>query len=360
MKCLPVILMLCLALALAACGKKEIVKPVPVQPTKPVEPTKPADPVGSSDTHKDGDVERLIFNQDNGVNIVVLGDGFTKDDLKINGVFDTKVNELLAYLFSVAPFKQYKNYFNAYAVYAQSNERGAAKAYLPGTTTTRFHSYFYPGIDRLLMAGDANLAYSYVEKAMPVNRAHLIIMLVNDETYGGSGGSIAVISAHNLSKYIMVHESGHTFAGMGDEYVDLPIANNYSTDLVPYIPNIDNTNNIDSIKWKGYFDLPAYKPYIDAFEGAYYRDKGFYRPERRSVMTDLGVASFNAPSREAIARRITGIVGIPFDMDAFLKADASSVTPILTTGSIKPPANDFVDMRKRLMQLQQERKQWNQ
>ena len=354
MKHLYTICLLCMLLAFNSCGKKSTPLPVkPNGPDVPEVPVKPAEP-DNSDYHTDGEVAKLQFNSDNGVNIVILGDGFIKDDLKKNGVFDTQVKQIADYLFTVAPFKQYKQNFNIYTVYAESAQRGAAKGGYSASAPTRFKSYFYKDIDRLLAAGDVNTCFTYVEKAVPISKANLIILLVNDGTYGGSGGNIAVISSHQLSKYIMVHEIGHTFAGLGDEYVDLPIANNYSVDMVPYLPNIDTTSNPAFLKWGAYYNRPAYKNYIGAFQGAYYRDKGFYRPENRSVMTDLNMLSFNAPSREAIARRINEIINTPFDLQAFLAADATSIKPVtlsLNTPILSLPKHDFINMRQRLMEL---------
>lgn len=341
-----------------ACGKKESVKPVVVEP-----PVKPLDEIPkTADYHQEGDVEKLIYNGPGAVNIVMLGDGFIVEDLKKGGAFDTEAKKVVDYLFTVAPFKQYAKNFNVYMVYARSRERGAAATNTPISTASAYGSYFWPSIDRLLVAGNLTKVFDDASRAVPLFDAHLIVMIVNEGKYGGSGGSVAVVSTNAQSKYIMVHEIGHTFAGLGDEYIDLDIANNYPVEVVQSLPNVDTTANPKYVKWKSYLNRPAYRSYVNAFEGAYYRDKGFFRPEERSVMTYLNTASFNAPSREAIARRISGIIGIPFDEEAFIRSDASDIAPVTATSVTipQPPRNDFINMRSRLLQLQQERKKFPQ
>jgi hypothetical protein len=343
---------------MCACHKEQP-KPTPI--TKPVETTPPVvtnPPENTSDYHKDGDVAQLYTPVENAVNIVVLGDGFTHEDLKKGGNFDTKVKQTIDYLFTVAPFKQYKENFNVYMVYAESEKRGATHGYNPSNTNSKFNAYFDATTERLLIAGNSAACYTYAQKALPQEKVNLMVLLVNDDTYGGSGGGIAVVSTNMLSKYIMVHEIGHTFAGLGDEYVDQAIANNYPESMVPYMANIDNTNDPIGIKWAHYYTRPLYIK-VGAFEGAYYRAKGFYRPEQSSVMLELNQTNYNAPSREAIARMICSIRNIPFDLEAFLQSDVTSVTSVSNriNTTLKLPHNDFINMQKRILELQKIRKQ---
>jgi hypothetical protein len=361
LKNLKVFYIFFLFVLLCSCHKNEP-KPTPVTKpvttTPPVDTNPPTDTTDPADYHKDGDVAQLYTPVENAVNIVVLGDGFIHEDLKKGGNFDTKVKETIDYLFTVAPFSQYKQNFNVYMVYAESQKRGATRGYYPSNPNSKFNAYYDSTTERLLIAGNSQACYTYAQKALPQEKINLMVLLVNDDTYGGSGGGIAVVSTHPLSKYIMVHEIGHTFAGLGDEYVDAAIANNYPESMVPYMANIDITNSPINIKWAHYYTRPLYEK-VGAFEGAYYRAKGFYRPEQSSVMLELNQTKYNAPSREAIARMICSIRNVPFDLDAFLAADAVAVTavsPRINT-TLKLPQNDFIHMEKRIMELQKIRKQ---
>jgi hypothetical protein len=320
---------------LQSCSKKD-----PVAPDLP--------PV----YHQDGDVTKVMYNNPNGgVNIVILGDGFTKKDLKEHGKYDALVKETTDYLFSVEPFKQYKSYFNIYQVYAESKVSGAANTYTPNRT--KFDTYFGTINDRLLVTGNYDTCYSYAVKAIPYRQIALLVVIANDERYGGTGGGIATISANEWAKYVLVHEAGHSFAGLADEYVEEPIADNYSLDRIPYLPNIDNTSDLAKIKWAHLLEHKGYGPQLGAFEGAYYREHGIYRPEQTSIMKETNYPRFNAPSREAIVRTIDARLGIPFDLESFLKDDAKNFTPISAISGFHVPVlqHDFIDSKQRAMEL---------
>ena len=106
-----------------------------------------------------------------------------------------------------------------------------------------------------------------------------IIVLVNTEKYGGGG----ILNSYNLSmahhrmfKPVVVHEFGHSFAGLADEYAyeqeAIPM---YPADVEPWEPNITTQVNFGA-KWK---DMVGKIDGVGLFEGAGYSLKGVYRPE---------------------------------------------------------------------------------
>jgi hypothetical protein len=329
-------------LIIQSCSKKEL-------PTPPLPP-----PVVY---HHDGEVSKMLFNRPDGVNIVFIGDAFTKEDLKENGRYDALVKEITNFLFSVEPFKQYKNYFNIYQVYAESQVSGAADTYTPHRT--KFDAYFGTVNDRYLLPGNYDLCYEYAAKAVPTNQIALLVMLVNDERYAGTGGSIATISSNKLARFTLVHEAGHSFAGLADEYVEEAIADNYPMNVLPYLPNVDITSDPTKIKWAKLLEYKNYPPQLGAFEGGYYRGHGIYRPEETSIMRDFSVMSFNAPSREAIVRMIYARMNIPFDLELFVKDDVKNIKPIPATATLQIPPlrHDFIEMKENALKLHQLRQQ---
>jgi len=324
-----------LAVLLLSCHKKDGVRPV----------TKPGPALIY---HQDGEVKQLLYNDPNGVNIVVLGDAFIKDDLDTGGYYDQQVKNTIDFLFSVAPFKQNKQHFNIYVVYAESNNRGAASIYPIDITRTKFTSYFDANVTRLLIVGNPDMADTYIKKAVPLEQAHLVLVLVNDPRYGGSGGYYSTTSVNPDSKYIMIHEIGHSFGGLTDEYIDEELAASTTRAGATIYPNTDTTNDPKKIKWAHFLDQNAYKGTVSEFQGGYYFATGVYRPEQGSIMQAFNFINYNAPSREAIVRKIDTIIHIPFNFNEFLKTDSASARPVPALGlangpvRLQPISHDFI------------------
>jgi hypothetical protein len=290
--------------------------------------------------HTDGEVIKLLQGPANGVNVVILGDGYTKAGLIKGGLFDIDTKSVTDYIFTIQPYSTYKQYFNVYAVCAQSNQEGAGHG--TPNPNTKFNSYFASSSDRLIVSDNYTVYNAYAQKAVPNGNVDLLILLVNDATYGGSGGAIAVVTTHNGFEQTVIHEMGHTFANLGDEYVDAASAPYYARNNIPYLPNLDTIADPAKIKWASYLSLPAYKSTVGVYEGGYYAATGTYRPEFTSIMRDFTAIRYNAPSREAIVRRIDGIIGVPFDINDFLQKDKAAI-PV--TVNLSPNNNRTLPLR---------------
>ena len=90
---------------------------------------------------------------------------------------------------------------------------------------------------------------------------------------------------------------------------------------------MDITNDPATIYWKHFIGLPAYE-HVGAYEGGYYFAAGVWRPESGSCMIN-NVAYYNAPSREAIVKRIMLIAKEPYSFEAFLAKDVAAVPAYL-------------------------------
>lgn len=115
------------------------------------------------------------------------------------------------------------------------------------------------------------------------------LVLVNDAQYGGSGGRVAVVSAHADAAEIAVHEMGHTLAGLADEYG--------GTGHGFHSPNTTTHADHAHAPWHAWLDdatplptpdLDSYSDVVGLFEGAAYADHGAFRPERFCQMRALG------------------------------------------------------------------------
>lgn len=259
----------------------------------------------------------IVFENDieNGINVIFLGDGYLKKDLgKTYGAYKKDAHRLLEKLFETPPFSEYTNYFNVYIVYAES----------PETATTLFDidqnnlNTAFSISNNFGFNYDSEKTLEYAQKAVLSNTSNNVDLILMATNYGINGraylGDIAFFDNNNEST--MLHEVGHAFGLLGDEY-----NNNFSNPS--QYPNLDNTDNLDEIKWSHFIDLENYDNV-----GAFYRTQGWI-PENYSLMgnNDYGV-SFNAPSREAIVKRIFSIRDVEYDFNSFLEIDLISLDAI--------------------------------
>ncbi|MBN2634906.1 MAG: peptidase M64 [Prolixibacteraceae bacterium] len=219
------------------------------------------------------------------VDIVILAEGYSEKEKK---KFHDDTQRVTKYLFDEEPFKSEKNKFNVTAVFSYSQESGTD---VPGEKiykNTRFNSTFYTfDLPRYLTTTDMKSIYD-AAALVPYDQ---IYVLVNSERYGGGGfyNLLSVCTSNNeLTKEVFVHEFGHGFAGLGDEYYTSTVAyeNFYNLDIEPWEPNLTTLKDFDS-KWKNMVEetVPIPTPREDkfsntigVFEGGGYTSKGIYSP----------------------------------------------------------------------------------
>lgn len=242
------------------------------------------------------------------INLVVLSEGYTAGQL---GQFRTDAQALVNALLGTAPFSDYAGYFNAFAIAVASAESGAdhPPAVLRNTYfNASFNSYGRP---ELLTIPPNNFDPNYANGRGKVDALlqallpeyDLVMLLVNDPTYGGSGGPVLISSLHSSAPDIVRHEAGHTFAGLADEY------SAYDPLFTPAEkPNATARTNRAQIRWNVWIDsgvpLPTppvleYEEVIGLFEGAQYRPTNWYRPKLNCKMRHL-----EAPFCEVCAEEI--------------------------------------------------------
>jgi hypothetical protein len=248
----------------------------------------------------------------NRVNAFFLGDGYTAADIGA-GTYTTHVQNYLDYMFTNTvncdPFYRYRNYFNLYKINVVSNESGADEPQNGVVRDTALDAtYRYDGVtDRLLYinTSKANTVLNAAIAGTGVS-AQMKFVTVNDTIYGGGGGSYAVYAGGNSSaREIAMHENGHAFDGLADEYDYGGQTTTYSG---PEPWQINLTTDPTGSKWSqwlGYNDPTGGT--VGAYEGGGYYKAGIYRPTSNSKMRTLGVP-FNALCREKIIQDIYKIV----------------------------------------------------
>ena len=112
-------------------------------------------------------------------------------------------------------------------------------------------------------------------------------------------------------------------------------------------PNVDNTDDPDSIIWSKFLKDSRYSPYVGIFEGGFLYSKGIWRPTEASIMR-YNIGGFNAPSREAIYRRAMELnkgASYVYDFEEFAAFDAKAraASEAQTRSAVETvPPYDFV------------------
>lgn len=265
-------------------------------------------------------------------NLTILGDGYREDEL---GRFHQHVDDFIGVLQRTAPFGAMWEAINIHRIDVASEQSGADDPMIcpdpadarPGSgasPATFFDAAFCslgPGHVRLSRLLTVDAAMAQATASRHVLETHQVLVIVNTETYGGSGGQIAVCSAHPSATQIALHEIGHSFAKLADEYegdgAGAPVGE-------PQAENLTRATTRAQIKWRAFIapatpvpsacnagcaqcQPPAAPPpagAIGLYEGGGYAKCGLYRPSAACKMRTIE-ADFCAVCADVIRRRLT-------------------------------------------------------
>ncbi len=289
------------------------------------------------------------------VDLLLMGDGYTADE---HDAFIAKARELTEVLFATSPFRERKGDFNVWALAPPARQSGVSR---PSTGTFRDSpigaTYDAFRSERYILTFD-NKSMRRIASSAPYD---FIEILTNTEVYGGGGiyGLFSTAAANSAwAPYLFVHEFGHHFAGLADEYYTSSVA--YEAPEViaePYEPNVTALLDPGNLKWKHHvlpntplptpwpkaeyekhslayqetrrkmreadvpeaemnqlfednqvfvetlFDRSGQKGVVGAFEGGNYQAEGFYRPEQNCLMFTR-TTDFCVVCKEAIEKVI--------------------------------------------------------
>lgn len=243
------------------------------------------------------------------IHIAYLAEGYTEEEMD---VFLKDVNIAVEALFAHDPFKSMRSRFNIVAVQAPSAESGTSepsKGIWRNTALKSHFDTFYS--NRYLTTLHLKTMHDWLA-GTPYEH---IIVLVNTAEYGGGG----ILNSYNLSmthhemfRPVVVHEFGHSFAGLADEYAydqeQIPM---YPHDVEPWEPNITTLADF-SKKWQSMVakgtpiptPIKAGKERAGLYEGAGYSLKGVYRAYPDCRMRTNENPEFCEVCKQAISRLI--------------------------------------------------------
>lgn len=237
------------------------------------------------------EIDTLQYNgpSDAHINIVILGDGYLASEL---GIFANDARNMSRALFNEKPFSNYQDYFNVFIIKVPSNVSGAAMD--PSNLIDNYYgsTFNYAGIDRLLVPTRNNRITDVLAHNFP--EYDQVFMIVNSSKYGGSGGWVATASTNSSSNEIAIHELGHSFTNLADEYWA-------GTQYARETWNMTRETNLEILKWKnwhGEFGIGLF-PFSES--------PMWHRPHQNCKMRFLGVP-FCSVCSEATIERIHSLV----------------------------------------------------
>lgn len=243
-------------------------------------------------------------SKDKFINIVIMGDGYT-DTEQVKFLMDaTKMTD---YLFSQAPWSNYRDYFNVFAIEVISEESGirhpntasdcsSANVPVSNPNTHLGVTFDYANIHRLVVPTKNGNIASVLANNLP--NYDQVVILGNTPYYGGSGGAYATATNGPSSFEVAVHELGHSFAFLADEYYAGDV---YANERINMTKETDPTK----VKWKNWMGFKNIGIHQHCCGG---QSADWYRPHNDCKMRYLG-REFCSVCSESTVKRIQNLVG---------------------------------------------------
>lgn len=187
------------------------------------------------------------------VDLAFIAEGYTASEEKL---FKKLLEKILENFFQQEPYRSDKDKFNVYGVFKASQESGCDEPRHGIYRNTALDSSFDSlGLSRYLLT-EGNKALRDIAAHVPYDA---LLIMVNSKRYGGGGiyNNYCVFTAESTEQqYLLIHEFGHSFAGLADEYYGSSVAYNefYPPGIEPLEPNITALLEPANLKWKNLVD----------------------------------------------------------------------------------------------------------
>ena len=287
----------------------------------------------------------------NGIDIVIMGDGYSD---RLMTTYDSDAQNVVEQLFSVEPFKSFREYFNVYQLNLVS-----ANEVMSDITSTALGTKVYGESvscdnDMVLDAGRQLFADLGDESRMD---NAVLIALLNHENVAGTGWAyypdsendyadgtgIAYVSRSDGEESLkakLLWEVGFAFSKLSNETVGngtISTLLSYQQESFGWYKNIDFTSDSEQVRWAKFLTREEYAGEgLGVYEGGYGYDYGVWRSSQTSIMNGDLAAGFNAPSREAIYYRIHKLAygaDWEYDFEEFVTYDEINRTAAASAAS---------------------------
>ena len=245
------------------------------------------------------------------IDVAILAEGYTLQEMQ---TFYEDADIACKSIFDHEPFKSMKKRFNVVAVASPSTDSGVSVPRLNEWKHTAFGSHFSTFYsDRYLTTSRVKAIHNALA-GIPYEH---IIILANTEEYGGGGiyNSYTLTTAHHpMFRPVVVHEFGHSFGGLADEYFydNDVMTDTYPLDIEPWEQNISTQVDF-AAKWKDMLseNTPVPTPAevsenypTGVYEGGGYSAKGIFRPAENCSMRTNEYPAFCPVCQRALRRII--------------------------------------------------------
>jgi len=288
----------------------------------------------------DVDTIQYTGSIDNRINLVILGDGYTIAEMS---KFNDDARGFSEALFSESPYSENENYFNVFAIETPSKESGASHPrigpddhdYLGYHPYIIVDNYFgstfdFDEIHRLLVATKTSEIGNVLANNFPSYDIAMII--VNTDFWGGAGGTFATATAN--SPEIIIHEIGHSFSNLADEY--------YAGDQF-FVESINMTkeNDPEKVKWKNWINENGIN--IFSYEGSS-TALNWYHPHENCKMGNVRM-SFCSVCIEGIIEKIHSLISPIDSFSPENKEKISFISPMEFSLNLNKPTPNTLGLK---------------
>lgn len=266
----------------------------------------------SSDYSMDGEVVTLQkATVGKGIDLVFMGDQYVDTMMVAGGIYEQDMTASMEYFFNIEPYKTLRDRFNVYYVKVVSKNG-------------------YDGPESHRLGYDNDLVFDYARRIPGVDMDNVTITVIwgnpnfsfvesGETAMFDSGASIAYIGQGGPSRIICHEAGGHGFAKLLDEYIYAGYEDNHTQhgaeeSFKEWIKtayhdrgwgmNVSATDDPELVPWAHFLKDERYKDEVGVYQGAWYWPEELWRSTDNSVMKESGYLWFNAPSREAIYKRV--------------------------------------------------------